>query len=107
MPDLTFPPEQRMMIDAELTGADSGATIASVDPPRIDLGQHRGVVRRRLAVRRIQGQRDRPPAERRRGLRAAPRDQGHRLAQTLTTTTRLIEAGPRFAVPGHSDWRSR
>ncbi len=37
------------------------------------------LVRRGLALRRLQGQRDRPPV-RHRGSRAVPRDQGHRLA---------------------------
>ena len=48
-------------------------------PHRVDRRQRRPLVRRGLALRRLQGQRDRPPV-RHRGLRAVPRDQGHRLA---------------------------
>ena len=43
------------------------------------IGQRRPLVRRRLALRRLQGQRHRPP-ERHGGVRAVHRDQDHRRA---------------------------
>ena len=46
-------------------------------PHRHGLGERRPVVRPRLAVRRLQGERPRPRARRRR-LRGVPRDQDHR-----------------------------
>ena len=49
------------------------------DPHRNDLGQRRPVVRSRLAVRRLQGERPGPRARRRR-LRGVPRDEDGRPA---------------------------
>ena len=51
--------------------------------------QRRPLVRRRLALRRLQGQRDRAPV-RHRGPRAVPRDQGHRLAAADSASGRSV-----------------
>ena len=61
---------------------DRATAIARQHPHRVDQRQRRPVVRRRLALRRLQDQRHRA-SERHRGLRAIPRDQGHRLARRL------------------------
>ena len=64
-------------------GAGDGRRAAH--PYGVDQRQRRDVVRGGLALRRIQGQRCRPP-ERSRRIRAVPRDEGHRLAAALTAT---------------------
>ena len=53
------------------------------DPDRVHQRQRRHVVRGGLALRGLQGQRHRPPV-RHRGVRAIPRDEGHRLARGLS-----------------------
>ena len=68
------------------SGNEARATAdRAAHPHRVDQRQRRDVVRGRLALRRLQGQRYRPP-ERSRGIRAVPRDEGHRLAAALTAT---------------------
>ena len=59
-------------------------------PHRLHRRQRWPLVRRRLALRRLQGQRDRPPV-RDRGSGAVPRDQGHRLARL--TPARVVRSG--------------
>ena len=66
------------------SASEERATVhRAAHPHRLHRGQRRPLVRRRLALRRLQGERHRAPV-RHRGLRAVPRDQGHRLARRLT-----------------------
>ena len=89
---------------------DRALGVAAADPHRHRLGQRRPVVRPRLAVRRLQAERHRPRARRRR-LRGVPRDQDHRSPRRLSPApptgggvggARVVNVRPRTASPAKS-----